>query len=729
MRTGAAGAVPLAQTIAAQTVNPSTPPPTTPATTRPSTSIDPVSSTSARDYVTTAPQSLWEVAESVWGSDATVRFPSLVEANKGRVDPDVVLPVGTRVAIPATTDDWRVVTAQSGDTYLKIATDLGRPDVRAELYDVNHSRTGHSVEAGEQIAVPVDPATLSGSAQHDVVDGDTEWDIVEEQYGKPASVAEHWDMIHGLHEANRGVLDADGAHALYEEDLIHPGQSLELPAILAGRPLLNPTPTTPAPEAANDAAAKEASAKDAAKEAEAEKAAEKEAAAKEAEAKEAAAKKASVPVTTNAPAPTVVAADATARTRDGDGPDRDALGGTRTGVGIEATQRATNDVVVDDNLVNEVSNSSIGPRLALATIGIGVLGGIWELRRRRRRHSKPRTATPKHLEETERDLAEAAAASHLHHARAVLTPLFNELADESALVMAICVSDGTVVVHLDEELPPAGPFAGDPGCWTIDVEDLIDIDSGHRILPSLVTLGFTDDEQEVFVDLESLGSVQVTGGPKADDLIRSMATQLATRTDTVIELYTTVAVADTVTGGAVVNVDTLDPSTLDLILSGSSQVRTLLASTDLAASPQARWTDNHGTLPAVIVALTGTHPTDTISRLTERAAGGSGLAVVTTQPLNNGAARLGLTDTGLELETNDGLHLTIEHPALLATSTAANIAELLAHEHTETNTPASRPRMDTLASIGLTDADEGGATMDVGETERHRKFPLLCWSR
>jgi LysM repeat protein len=650
-------------------------------------------------YVATHDTTLFEVAQTLWGTKAATRYPELLAANP-TVDPDEDIKAGTSLVVPteSSDEDWRTITASAGDTYLSVATELGHPELRASLFDANHDRIGRTLEAGEQVSVPVDPTTIPGTAEHDVVKGDTEWEIVDAAYGKVT-----WGMIRDLHETNRGIKDADDRHALYDEDLIHPGQSFELPAVLDGHPLLaSAKATSESPSAreanadANDKTNKDSEATERTGDS-----------TTDAETPANTVSTPTVPVVTTPPV--TAPAEKVAATPGGNARETasrtDAVrpgGGTGTGVG--ATQRATNDVVAAADVLESDETSSIGPKIALATLGLGVLGAVWELRRRRRRRSKPTATTTPENEAIETMLGEGASLSKLRTARSVLPMLLNELTDDSALVVAMCVTDETVTVYLDEELAPTGEFNGEPGQWTIDIDNIDDVDAVHQMLPTLVSLGYSNNHGEVFIDIESLGCIEVDG-PTAEDLIRSIATQLATRTDTVLELHTTMAVPDMVTGGAIVQLDTCDDDAAALILSGSAQVRTVLATNGLEASPQARHADIYGPLPAVVVALTGTQPEDTLAELTRSAGGGSGLGIIATQHLTPSASRITASDV-ITMTTSEGFELTIEHPSLLTAPTAATITELITHTYNDTNTPAPRHRIESLASIGLVDPDE-----------------------
>ena len=681
--------------------------------TSPTTSTRPVLDTtvatprfSVQRFVTPRDMALYEVAETLWGTKAAIRYPELLTANQGIVDPDELVAAGTSLTVPAETAaaDWRSVQAGVGDTYLSIATDIGHPDLRASLYDVNHDRIGRTIDPGETVNVPVNPDTLPGTVEHVVVHGDTEWDIVEDNYGTVT-----WPMIHGLHEANRGVTDTNHRHRLYDENLIHPGQSLELPATLDGHtlhpaPNVAPAPATnPAETTSNANAASSDRAGDTGSDL----------TSTPATAAVAATPASSTPAT---PPTTSATTTASAPRRDGGvevvpASTVVARGGVNTGTGTGTTQRATNDVVAEPDILDTDHASTLGPKIAMATLGLGVLGGIWELRRRRRRRSKPSPTPNPSLDDTEALLADTASLSRLRTARSVLPMLLDELVDDTALIMAICVTETDVVVHLDEELAPLGPFTGDPGRWQIPIADITDNDTVHQMLPTLVSLGYSTEHGEVFTDIESLGCVEVDG-PAAEDLVRSIATQLGTRTDTVLELHTTLDVPDTVTGGAVVHLDTLDTNAARLVVSGSAQVRTVLATNGLATSAQARHADIYGPLPAVVVAVTGTQPDDALAVLTRCAGGGSGLGIIATQHLTNAAVHITTntttTDTAATatMVTDDGLNITIDYPSLLPASTATAIAALIAHTHDNADTPAPRHRIDALASIGLADPDE-----------------------
>lgn len=170
-----------------------------------------------------------------------------------------------------------------------------------------------------------------------------------------------------------------------------------------------------------------------------------------------------------------------------------------------------------------------------------IIGLIETARRRRQRSTAPEstadidTKTNDDYARSELALRALAARSH-QHLVAATTVLLSEHYRNAALpvtvlVQSIVVSDdGHITITFDESVPPPAPFTGTDRHWTIAADQLGDVDveisPEDQLFKTVVSIG-RNAASEIFVDLESIGSVTVTGDTESiDSLCRGIRTQL-----------------------------------------------------------------------------------------------------------------------------------------------------------------------------------------------------------
>ena len=176
-----------------------------------------------------------------------------------------------------------------------------------------------------------------------------------------------------------------------------------------------------------------------------------------------------------------------------------------------------------------------------------VIIGLLEAARRRRQRTAPAGAPTGtvHNDNAQAELALRSLASKSHHqlVTAVTVLLSQHYRDATlpatVLVQSIVVTDdGNITVNFDETITPPAPFTGSDQHWTITAEQLDDIDTDidpeDQLLKTVVSIG-RNAASEIFVDLESVGSVTITGDTDSiDGLCRAIRTQL----DDNVEIFT-----------------------------------------------------------------------------------------------------------------------------------------------------------------------------------------------
>jgi hypothetical protein len=552
------------------------------------------------------------------------------------------------VALPAPPPDARTHQVRGGESLLEIAADhLGDQASWPDIWQANADRlraVGLAIDTRPQIGwtlvLPAErpaPPPLAGSDELlaetvTVQPGDNLWDLSETRLADhlqraPADqeVAPYW------HETINTNLDqlASG-----DPNLVHPGEQIVLPP-LGDHPAPTPerpngdsspppTPTTPSPT--TDA-----------------------------------------PVTpTTAAAPSTTTATPTTRTPS-------------TAPTTQPAPKTTQPGATDGEPTSPVSPTSViaaGVTTALATLTLRALA-----RRRRARHRTARlgTVTPaRPAEDLATELALAGVTSRaldrawdaVQHLRSAFTN------SEAPTVTGIVVSpNGDVIIHLLDPAPPVTPFTDSPvgaNAWRLPADQTSppdpDRDGTTPLLETVVAVGRTDDGSWVFLDLESLGAITITGDTdQAARLARSIAAELALQpANHYVDLTVTGDLeppAGTEHQGVMV-VDHLDEPLVRQLQRGADETVAYLTTegASTTATGRAHGVARDALVVTVVITSHGTDPV-LLDRLTDAALpGGRGLAVVALDPLSEPA-------TQLDVDPDGTLHL----PHLELTATAAGL--------------------------------------------------------
>lgn len=408
-------------------------------------------------------------------------------------------------------DRHPVITAARGDTLWSLAErHLGSGHRYTEIRDLNLDRPqfdgggltdAHWIYPGWQLRLPADATNLPALAApsearrdlgasprvHEVVAGDTLWDIAAAHLGDGARYPEIFDL-------NTGVTQPGGG-GLTDPDLIRPGWRLALPVpadVVTSASLESP-PTVPAQTTLADSPET---------------------------------------ATSQAPAP-----PSSAQQHDG---------ASKPGFGVQAPVPSAADV--DGGVeVDAAEDPEPATRLFLGLTGLAALGVIGELARRRHlQHRTRRTGKRIPLpppgsptDEAERTLRTATTPLSIPQLKTSLLNLASRAyAAERDLprVGTLVLSDEALELHLvNEDGDPIAPFeAIGPRIWSAPTsalaadEPIEDDPDRPEPYPALVPVGHTDSAT-VIVNLEAAGTLVVAGDSTgAADVLRALVTELAT---------------------------------------------------------------------------------------------------------------------------------------------------------------------------------------------------------
>ncbi len=387
---------------------------------------------------------------------------------------------------------WRLAERHLGDgeRFTEIAAlNMGRPqpDGRA-LTDANWIHPGWTLRLPADATVTAPPPRPAGasteSAIHNVVPGDTLWDISEDELGDGARYPEIYDL-------NAGITQPDG-RTLTDPDLIQPGWRLRLPTAHVPAPTHSEAPTDvarpPGPDLGTEAA----------------------------------------------PPPDDQPADAAAPEVEG---DREALTGDIEREGVST------DALEDDAPVAGLGQAFFLGLTALASAGI-----VGEIARRRRRQQRlrrtgeriPLPAPGTAAAAAERELRRAPETlkiEDLKRALHALAPACAAAGRDLPGVGVVRVSDHAVELLLTDEDPaPIPPFTSTAArTWTATHSELAatptaeDLEDFPAPYPALVTIG-GDEDAVILVNLEAAGtlSIEATDEEAARATLRAIACELAT---------------------------------------------------------------------------------------------------------------------------------------------------------------------------------------------------------
>ena len=445
----------------------------------------------------------------------------------------------------------RIHVVAPGESIYSIAVDLSAGDssrvldIADELIDANVGAVMPGgqrftnpayIEAGWQLQIPTDIADpradddgsgpVAVAATYTVEDGDTLWDIADEQLGDPAAWPEIW-------ERNAGD-DMGGGRTFDDPDLILPGWELELddtePAT-ASTPSPAPVSTTvpddsedepsstPAEGTAHNVHTHDVGTLDAA-------------ATVDTAARSDVDVNGPLPLTPNtaaAPIETAATSTATATTTANTSPAT-----TSTAPGAAAGGAGSQDPSTD--VPSPGAPSPIRLEHA-ALVAAGLLALVGVRRRQRLRSAMPRHRVPTPRDEvtnTERRLRTIDAGERVLRVDVACRAAARSLIGADSQIGWVEVStDGDVEVRLTAAATLPLPWTGDGQLWRLGAEvpiEMLSEDARQVGQPcvALVQLGVTSAGSELLVDLEACGVLAIAARPElADEVVTALATAVA----------------------------------------------------------------------------------------------------------------------------------------------------------------------------------------------------------
>ena len=513
---------------------------------------------------------LWRIADRALGDGS--RFPEIVDLNKGVVqaagqslhDADTPLqagwvlrlpagaklsttPAGSTHAVPRAPAAAAVppvhVQVHPGDTLSAIARQqLGNADLYPQLTKANHLTNPDDLDVGQTITIP---SSLIQQVDHDgpaagnsattrtvrVQPGDTLMAIAQREMGNPA-------LYSKLAQVN---------HIANANDIIA-GSSIEIPATqpqtpsTAGR---HGHPTTTAPSAPHTSTPTNSGAKPATT------------VTKPHNGSAAPAG----PTTAPAPAPTPAPAVATPTTPAASTPapvtttqppaqtgapqptSEQAPGAAAATPPAAAptTPAATTSAHLSETAAAPDSSqvSSVAALLGITAAAAGaVWGGLVLARRRSHRGRRPgRQSAPPSLlqvraEKTLRERAAEVDVAWLDMALRSLGTVLAGVEEQMPDILGATLSPAGLRLQLSTPTPATEPFSADGAAWLLSAGAELPITRSNAVdqlapLPTLTSIG-SRGEETVFIDLERLGAINLTGDPDAcRGLLTHVATELA----------------------------------------------------------------------------------------------------------------------------------------------------------------------------------------------------------
>ena len=328
--------------------------------------------------------------------------------------------------------------------------------------------------------------------------------------------------------------------------------------------------------------------------------------------------------------------------------------------------------------------------LSAGLLATGVVGLLGSRRRRRLERAPMRALAPvpdPDLGRIERDVrlgANAAVAARVDVAlRALAATWARAEAAPRPVALRRCASGDLVVTLEGPAVPPAPWQAGDRLCeWTlapdVPVSDLVALaGSVPSPCPALVLLG-ADDDGDLYVDLEALGTLVLEGPPAAArSIARAVVASLAV-SPVADQVHVVAAGADCYGFANEQLVQAVADSGAALELAGSlvTPVQRALDAEGVASTlvlracqPAELWE------PTVVVALAAaSDPVDVAALASMAGRGGRGLALVTDVPVPGATWRLRLRGSRWELDPL----ATAVVPQGLAAQELADLGALLA---------------------------------------------------
>jgi nucleoid-associated protein YgaU/DNA-binding SARP family transcriptional activator len=372
---------------------------------------------------------------------------------------------------------WSIAERELGDgrrfqEIAKLNYDVPQPDGRALA-------NTHWIHPGWKLRLPPASGSAPTQGQHEgtytVRPGDTLWDIARDKLGDPARFEE-------IAAASRPLAQPDGRH-LTDPDVIDAGWTLNIPAA-------RPIPRQPAPTGTGHAPPP-----------------------------------AVRPAPRVAPVPTEVPAP----------PPPASLAGTERLAG----QEVTGAQLLDDagEVLPVRTTAGLGALLAAGILAL--LAARRSSQQRRRRHGRPIPMPAGVTAEAERELrvtADPLSVEAVDLALRSLAAYCMRTGQPLPVVRAARLTPGQFDLYLAEpaELPSQWTGTADGLVWTLpaDVDGLLDAAEARQIAapyPSLVIIGHDQEDGHIFLDLEYVGALGVSGDPeRTSEVLAAIAVELAT---------------------------------------------------------------------------------------------------------------------------------------------------------------------------------------------------------
>lgn len=490
--------------------------------------------------------SLWNIAERALGDGGSVDEilelnPALTAAHTFRNGETVLLP--TRASVPAdrAVDHTAGPTAPPTDATYEVRTGDGMWDVAAVLLG-DGARYPELIEmmVGQQVA----PGVVFGGADHTlrpgwvfslpashpgttvvVQPGDSLSSIAKAELGDPARWPELW-------EANRLRTMADGC-VFDDPDLIHPGWTVDIPpATVEVGAVAATEPTDPAPNVETAAEAP------------------------------------------STPEPDVDAAgdpDRTVASHVDPEPDpREAPVEDRVNVWesdrspvplpADVTELGVAGSTVPDDSTATASQDRSDESVRLLTfdraamLSAGLLALLGVRRRDRLRRSAPRASLPGQAPRpvaTERALRAVDTGERFARVDIAIRAAAMPMVDAGERVIAVAVAtNGEVTIAASGPVELPLPWSGADATWTLPAITPLellatDAQRSGAPCPTLVQLGTSDDERDVYVDLEAIEALEISGPlDESDAIVAAIASSLAASVMAEVTSLVTVGVPD-----------------------------------------------------------------------------------------------------------------------------------------------------------------------------------------
>lgn len=672
-------------------------------------------------------------------------------------------------AVPGSTVDEAVdqvqgpqYTVVDGDTLLRISEKtLGSGDRFEEIKKLNlgvEQADGGALDGsgwvnpGWVLTLPADAVVPSASGaavadaeapsveQRTIVEGDTLWDISEAELG----AGERYDEIVAI---TPGIQDPD---------VIFPGQTINIPATAAATPapVTPPAPVDEAPPAPVESAP----------EAEVEPGAGVDQGAVDGAAgsEEAGGAEAAPEATTpEATAEEEAAAAAEEETNSGLGfttaptpaAEKPAEGSTEAVAPVSSTDVDDEDAGSDEAFLDVAPAATIGGiGIVLASALLTLLG--WR-RRNRRRNRKPgqrlveASETVSDVEMQLRMIEDPKASEDIDTALRMLAVWAQSTGNALPQLYALRLDLDSIVVILDEptELPtPFTPQDDSMSAWIIARSDITPLDEIPAApYPALIAIGRDEEDSQVYVDLERMGTLNVTGANDEDrhSVLLSYAVQLATIPWSEDVQVTLVGfndpLLDSLGTGRIRQVDDVD-TLLRNLQRQADDVETALQNAGFESIPHARGADLYADAwePEIII-LSG-DPTDEVkeqlSELSNRIPR-VGIAALSDGYLagrwnltlsEQRTATLGIPGTSVAIPLSVEMISAEESQAILAEFTAANSTDVIGPvigteiEIDEISVPAED--LDTNRFIGESTVDPLPFFLDVEQAAAPASVPV-----